>query len=294
MQLDKIREEKLKQYSFKNIAPLKDMVDNLPKFRVDSVKFADVVEIDGEFDNKMIYQVAKKLMPWRKGPFRIGQTFIDSEWQSFIKYNLLQKHIDLTDKLVADVGCNNGYYMFRMLTQNPKMVVGFDPMAIFKIQFDFINHFVRSDKIIYELLGVEHIPMYGEKFDTIFCLGVLYHRSDPISMLKQLKQGLSSNGEAIIDTFIIEGDDEIALTPKRYAKMRNVYFIPTIKALQNWAEIAKFKDFELLEVKATDTKEQRKTEWIDGESLNNFLNEDGSKTIEGYPPPIRAYVRLKV
>ena len=152
MQLDKIREEKLKQYSFKNIAPLKDMVDNLPKFRVDSVKFADVVEIDGEFDNKMIYQVAKKLMPWRKGPFRIGQTFIDSEWQSFIKYNLLQKHIDLTDKLVADVGCNNGYYMFRMLTQNPKMVVGFDPMAIFKIQFDFINHFVRSDRIIYELL----------------------------------------------------------------------------------------------------------------------------------------------
>ena len=136
--------------------------------------------------------------------------------------------------------------------------------------------------------------MYEKKFDTIFCLGVLYHRSDPISMLKQLKQGLSSNGEAIIDTFIIEGDDEIALTPKRYAKMRNVYFIPTIKALQNWAEIAKFKDFELLEVKATDTKEQRKTEWIDGESLNNFLNEDGSKTIEGYPPPIRAYVRLKV
>ena len=157
----------------------------------------------------------------------------------------------------------------------------------------FINKFIKGD-IEYKLLGVEHIPYYPKTFVVIFCLGVLYHRSDPIATLKQLKQGLSSNGEAIIDTFIIEGDDEIALTPKRYAKMRNVYFIPTIKALQNWAEIAKFKDFELLEVKATDTKEQRKTEWIDGESLNNFLNEDGSKTIEGYPPPIRAYVKLKV
>ena len=113
-------------------------------------------------------------------------------------------------------------------------------------------------------------------------------------MLKQLKQGLKQGGEAIIDTFIIEGEEEIALTPKRYAKMRNIYFIPTINSLKNWAEIAKFKEFELLEIRKTDLNEQRKTEWIEGESLNNFLNEDGSKTIEGYPPPIRAYVKLKV
>jgi tRNA (mo5U34)-methyltransferase len=269
------------------------MIDNLPEFKVDSVKFGDVIEIDGEFD-ELVLDVAKKLLPWRKGPFRIGDVFIDSEWQSFIKYNLLEKHFNLENKVVADVGCNNGYYMFRMLTQNPKKVVGFDPMALFNLQFRFINHFIKSDKLKYELLGVEHLPMYEEKFDTIFCLGVLYHRSDPITMLKQLKQSLNPGGEAIIDTFIIEGEDEIALTPKRYAKMKNVYFIPTINALKNWAEIAKFKGFELLEIKPTDLNEQRKTEWIEGESLNNFLNEDGSKTIEGYPPPIRAYVRLSV
>ena len=293
MQLDEIRKEKNRQFTFKNIAPLKEMIDNLPEFKVDSVKFGDVIEIDGEFD-ELVLDVAKKLLPWRKGPFRIGDVFIDSEWQSFIKYNLLEKHFNLENKVVADVGCNNGYYMFRMLTQNPKKVVGFDPMALFNLQFRFINHFIKSDKLKYELLGVEHLPIYEEKFDTIFCLGVLYHRSDPITMLKQLKQSLNVGGEAIIDTFIIEGEDEIALTPKRYAKMRNVYFIPTINALKNWAKIAKFKDFELLEIKPTDLNEQRKTEWIEGESLNNFLNEDGSKTIEGYPPPIRAYVRLSV
>ena len=294
MQLDKIRKEKQKQFSFKNIAPLKEMIDNLPKFEIDEIKLDDIVEIKGNFDEKLIYQTAKKLMPWRKGPFKIGNTFIDSEWQSFIKYNLLKPHFNLENKVVADVGCNNGYYMFRMLKENPKKVVGFDPMALFNLQFDFINHFIQSDKLKYELLGVEHLPFYEEKFDTIFCLGVLYHRSDPVNMLKQLKQGLNQNGEVIIDTFIIEGDDEIALTPKRYAKMRNVYFIPTINALKNWAEIAKFKEFEVLEIKPTDLDEQRKTDWIEGESLNNFLNEDGTKTIEGYPPPIRAYIRLKI
>jgi len=292
MQLDEIRKEKQRQFSFKNIAPLKEMIDSLKEYKVDEIILDDIVEIKGEFDEE-VEKVARALMPWRKGPFKIGELFIDSEWQSFIKYNLLEKHFNLEGKVVADVGCNNGYYMFRMLSQNPKKVVGFDPMALFNLQFEFINHFIKSDKLKYELLGVEHIPFYEEKFDTIFCLGVLYHRSDPVNMLKQLKQGLKKGGEAIIDTFIIEGDEEIALTPKRYAKMRNVYFIPTINALKNWAEIAKFSEFELLEIKPTDLNEQRKTDWIEGESLNNFLNEDGTKTIEGYPPPIRAYVRLK-
>ena len=294
MQLDEIRKEKQRQFSFKNIAPLKEMIDNLPEFQVNEIKLDNIIEISGDFDDELIYQTAKKLMPWRKGPFKIGNTFIDSEWQSFIKYNLLKPHFNLENKVVADVGCNNGYYMFRMLEDNPKKVVGFDPMASFNLQFDFINHFIKSNKLKYELLGVEHLPFYEEKFDIIFCLGVLYHRSDPVNMLKQLKQGLNTNGEVILDTFIIEGEEEIALTPKRYAKMRNVYFIPTINALKNWAEIAKFKDFEVLEIKSTDLNEQRKTEWIEGESLNNFLNEDGTKTIEGYPPPIRAYIRLKI
>jgi len=293
MDLDAIREEKQRQFSFKNIAPLKEMIDSLKEYKIDEVVLGDIIEIKGEFDSE-VEKTARALMPWRKGPFKIGDLFIDSEWQSFIKYNLLEKHFDLKDKVVADVGCNNGYYMFRMLKQNPKKIVGFDPMALFNLQFEFINHFVKSDKLKYELLGVEHLPFYEEKFDTIFCLGVLYHRSDPVNMLKQLKQSLKEGGEAIIDTFIIEGDEEIALTPKRYAKMRNVYFIPTISALKNWAEIAKFKSFEVLEIKPTDLNEQRKTDWIEGESLNNFLNEDGTQTIEGYPPPIRAYVRLKI
>jgi tRNA (mo5U34)-methyltransferase len=293
MQLDDIRKEKQRQFSFKNIAPLKEMIDSLKEYKIDDVILGNVIEIKGEFDEE-VKKVARALMPWRKGPFKIGNLFIDSEWQSFIKYNLLESHFDLRDKIVADIGCNNGYYMFRMLKQNPKKVVGFDPMALFNLQFEFINHFIKSDKLKYELLGVEHLPYYEEKFDTIFCLGVLYHRSDPVNMLKQLKQGLKKGGEAIIDTFIIEGDEEIALTPKRYAKMRNVYFIPTINALRNWAEIAKFSEFEVLEIKPTDLNEQRKTDWIEGESLNNFLNEDSTKTIEGYPPPIRAYVRLKI
>lgn len=260
--------------------------------------YGDVVsaiyEADSSF-NEQVTSLAKELMPWRKGPFRLGELFIDSEWQSFMKFNLLAPHLDLKDKIVADVGCNNGYYMYRMLEFSPKKIVGFDPSVRTYMQFKFIEHFMKSG-IVYEMLGVEHLPFYDCKFDTIFCLGVIYHRSDPVGMLKQLKSSLNPGGEAIIDTMYIDSDDEIALCPRAtYSKIPNIYFIPSISALRGWCERAKFKDFEILGVSQTDHIEQRKTQWILGQSLNDFLNpDDASLTIEGYPAPKRVYVRIKI
>jgi tRNA (mo5U34)-methyltransferase len=235
------------------------------------------------------------LRPWRKGPFSVVDTFIDSEWQSFIKYSLLEPHFEITDKIVADIGCNNGYYMFKMLEKKPKQLVGFDPSPLYKTQFDFINHFINSD-IVYEMLGVEHLEYYKQKFDVIFCLGVLYHRSDPIATLKSLKKGLNKDGELYLDTFMIDGDEDIALTPKKtYSKIPNIYFVPTIPALENWCKRAGFKTIEVLEIKETDEKEQRKTDWIEGESLGDFLDKnDKNVTVEGYPAPKRVYIRATI
>jgi tRNA (mo5U34)-methyltransferase len=162
-------------------------------------------------------------------------------------------------------------------------------------QFDLINHFIRSD-IVYELLGVEHVDLYEEKFDTLFCLGVLYHRSDPVSTLKSLKRGLHPGGELYLDTFMIDGEEDICLTPqKTYSKIPNIYFIPTIPALENWCMRAGFKSVELLEITTTTPNEQRKTEWIEGESLEAFLDPaDPSKTVEGYPAPKRVYIRASL
>ena len=290
MNINDILKERQKWFEWKNIKPIYEKVK---KFQAPDSKFqiGDVIEIECK-ENPKIGETAKALMPWRKGPFKINDLFIDTEWRSYIKWNIIKPHLNLEKKDVLDVGCNNGYYMFRMLDMNPKSITGFDPSALFNLQFEFINKFIKSD-IEYKLLGVEHIPYYPKKFDTIFCLGVLYHRPDPVTMLKELKAGLNKNGEVILDTLIIEGDEEMALCPVRYQKMKNVYFIPTLKALYNWIEKAKFKEVEFIGKKYTDLEEQRKTEWIEGESLNSFLNKDLTKTVEGYPPPLRVYLKLK-
>ena len=296
--LDTIRQERLAWLEWKDIKPMREALALLPQFENLHVTLEDCIHVDdasvSSTVRNLVHECAQKLMPWRKGPFRLFDTFIDTEWQSFIKYNLLEPHFDLSDKIVGDIGCNNGYYLFRMLAQKPQKLVGFDPSALYKTQFDFINRFIQSD-IVYEMLGVEHLPLYEHRFDTLFCLGVLYHRSDPIQTLKALYQGLNQGGELFLDTFMIDGESPVALCPAQtYSKIPNVYFVPTIQALFNWLERAKFKDAEVLEIKVTDTNEQRKTEWIFGESLEQFLDpKDPSRTIEGYPAPKRVYVKAK-
>jgi len=296
MNLDCIRKERQKCLTWKNIKPFQEAIKSLANYSDTKLFLGDKIHVElrdiSDEEAEQIKQTALLMKPWRKGPFSINRLFIDSEWQSYIKYNLIEPHFDLRGKVVGDIGCNNGYYLFRMLSQEPKKLIGFDPSAIYYSQFHFLNHFIKSN-IIYELLGVEHVAFYEHKFDILFCLGVLYHRSDPVEVLKSLYKGLSPNGELILDTFMIDGEDDICLVPKdRYSKIPNVYFVPSINALKNWCNRAGFQRVEVLDTMLTKASEQRKTEWIDTQSLEDFLDpNDPTKTVEGYPAPKRVYIK---
>lgn len=299
LDLEQLRQERLKCLEWKNIKPYWEAIASLPSFKLAELSLGDTVTVKFEEElsdkeERYIYETAKLMHPWRKGPFKISTTYIDSEWRSNLKYNLLRPHFNLKDKVVGDIGCNNGYYLFKMMEDEPKRLVGFDPSAVTYCQFKFLNHFIGSS-ITYELLGVEHVQYYEHKFDVLFCLGVLYHRSDPIAMLKSLYKGLNKDGELILDTFMIDGEDEVCLTPRdRYSKMGNIYFIPTVNALMNWCYRAGFDEITVLDIVKTDSEEQRKTEWIKTESLSDFLDkEDHNKTVEGYPAPKRVYIKAK-
>jgi tRNA (mo5U34)-methyltransferase len=301
MNLEELKKKKDECRSWKNVEPWYKKLQNAQKIEKNDlfIDYGDWFSVGKKEDltqdeYEIIVETARTLIPWRKGPFKIFDLEIDSEWQSNLKYNLLRPHFNLKNKIVADIGCNNGYYMFRMLEDKPKRLVGFDPSPLTLHQFEFVNHFVKSD-IVYEMLGVEHLEFYNHKFDFIFMLGVLYHRADPVGTLKSLARGLNSKGEIIIDTFMIDGEDEICLTPnQRYSKIPNIYFIPTIPALKNWLIRAGFENIEVLATVVTTTDEQRATVWSFDESLENFLDpNDNSKTVEGYPAPKRVYIKAR-
>jgi tRNA (mo5U34)-methyltransferase len=259
--------------------------------RVTDVEIGDIIRV--QTDKAENYEpLAKSLKPWRKGPFMIDDLLIDSEWRSYVKYNLIAPRLCLENKSALDLGCNNGYYLLRMYELKPRELFGFDPSERFFLQFSFINRFLNAP-IDYFLKGAQNLDEFLERFDTIVCLGVLYHRSDPIATLRAINGALRKGGELILDTLIIENEASVAFTPwKRYAKMSNVWFIPSLKALGAWLERTGFCDIETIAIKPTNSSEQRKTDWIDGESLDDFLDpDDKSRAIEGYAAPVRAYLR---
>lgn len=301
MHIKQLRDERNKWFFWKNILPIYEKVQktkqiNIKNIYIENGDWFKVGNKDdfSDIENEEILSCAKKLIPWRKGPFDVCDIRIDSEWQSNIKYNIIKEHLNIEGKIVADVGCNNGYYMFRMLDKKPKKLIGFDPSPLFKLQFDFVNHFAKSD-IVYELLGVEHIEYYEHKFDFIVMMGVLYHRTDPISTLKSLARAINPNGEILIDTFMIDGEDDMVLTPKdRYSKIPNVYFVPTVNALKNWLSRAGFGNIEIIDIKKTGFDEQRATAWSFEQSLEDYLDATNpDKTVEGYPAPKRVYIKAK-
>ena len=106
----------------------------LSRFKAGTLEFnQDLVTIGsgeevGEKDREQIRENLRAFMPWRKGPFSVFGIDIDAEWRSEKKWQRLVPELpDLRDKVIADIGCNNGYYMFRMVPYQPKVVVGFEP-----------------------------------------------------------------------------------------------------------------------------------------------------------------------
>ena len=232
-------------------------------------------------------------MPWRKGPYNLFGLVLDAEWQSNMKWARLEGQIKpLKDKLVLDVGCGNGYYCWRMLGKKAKYVVGIDPSLLFYSQFRAIKKYSPNCNIDLIPFGIESLPDKGLYFDTVFSMGVIYHRREPIEHLRQLSKCLKSGGEIIIESLVIDSDNLDVLIPKeRYAKMKNVWSIPSVKLLVKWINDAGFKNIKIIDTTQTTIKEQRITEWMKFESLANFLNQhDINKTIEGYPAPVRTIV----
>ncbi|NKI74070.1 tRNA 5-methoxyuridine(34)/uridine 5-oxyacetic acid(34) synthase CmoB [Dickeya sp. CFBP 2040] len=238
-----------------------------------------------------IERLLRNLMPWRKGPFSLYGVNIDTEWRSDWKWDRVLPHISpLQDRLILDVGCGSGYHLWRMIGAGARLAVGIDPMQLFLCQFEAVRKLLSDDQRAHLLpLGIEQLPALAA-FDTVFSMGVLYHRRSPLDHLWQLRNQLVAGGELVLETLVVEGDEHNVLLPgERYAQMRNVYFLPSAAALARWLEKCGFVDIRIVDQCTTTLEEQRRTDWMTTGSLADFLDpNDRSKTIEGYPAPLRA------
>jgi len=240
---------------------------------------------------QQIRELLLGLHPWRKGPFLIHGVHVDSEWRSDWKWARVEACIaPLEGRLVLDIGCGNGYYGWRMLGAGADLVLGIDPGILHNVQFHAVRHFLGRHPFTVLPLAAEDLPAELHCFDTVFSMGILYHRRSPIEHLFQLRDLLRSGGELVLETLVVGGDANQVLVPQgRYAKMRNVWFLPSCGALYGWLKRCGFRAIELCDRTTTTIQEQRSTAWMRFQSLSDFLRPgDPSLTVEGLPAPQRA------
>ena len=237
-----------------------------------------------------IKKLLLSLSPWRKGPFDIADVTIDSEWRSDIKWARLENTIEaLQHRNVLDVGCGNGYYARQMSAAGARSVIGVDPTLLYVVQHLAIEQFTPLENVFVLPLRSDELPENSRIFDTCFSMGVLYHQRSPLVHLQQLKGFLRPSGQLVLETLFIPGEDSFAFTPPdRYARMRNVWLLPTISELTTWLQRSGFKNIEIIDQSTTRIDEQRATEWMTFDSLAQALDpDDSSKTVEGLPAPQR-------
>ncbi len=273
-----------------------NILDSLPELEADAIDLTqDTISIGqtgvlSAEQSTRLHDALFALKPWRKGPYQIFDTFIDTEWRSDWKWQRLTPHISpLDSKRVLDVGCGTGYHCWRILGDGASYVLGIDPSMRFLVQHLAIQKYARNPNFDLLPIGIEDMPNDMPLFDSVFSMGVLYHRRDPINHLVELKNLLSNDGELVLETLIIDEIDGGVLTPSdRYAQMRNVWSIMTVDKILDLLAQAGFIDVRCADQNITSLQEQRRTEWMQFHSLAEFLDpNDIGKTIEGYPAPKR-------
>lgn len=274
-----------------------DLLPALPEATPSRLELdAERVVIGGDDDleprqRQGLRDVLMALRPWRKGPFRVFGIDIDSEWRSDLKWRRLADHIaPLAGRSVLDIGSSNGYYLFRMAAAAPRLALGIEPYLTNDYQFRVLQRYARRPELFTLPVRFEELPDMVGFFDTVFSMGILYHRRSPLDALAEKRRVLRRGGELVLETLVIPGDKPVCLCPeKRYAKMRNVFFLPTVRCLEQWLARSGFANIHCLDVTATTTEEQRGTDWVGTESLADFLDPDNARrTVEGHPAPTRA------
>jgi len=289
-------EQKLAENAHGKMADWQQALNELPTVTPSSLDLKTKVEIGlaEDIDGSQQLQFRQQLMqfhPWRKGPYRLFGIDIDTEWRSDWKWQRLLPHIQpLAGRKVLDVGGGNGYHGWRMEGEGAELVIGIDPTLVFVMQYHVMQRYINSTRHFVLPIGIEAMPDDLAFFDTVFSMGVLYHRRSPLDHLYELRSCLRSGGELVLETLIIDGELGVTLMPEnRYAKMRNVWFLPSVPTMLLWLQRCGFKEARCVDVSVTSLEEQRATDWMTFESLADFLDpNDRTKTIEGYAAPKRA------
>ena len=272
------------------------ILDTLPEINTNHICLTEPAIIIGKaneinyLQKEILESSLLALSPWRKGPFNLFGLEVDSEWRSEKKWERIKGYLPKNKNMrIADLGCSNGYYSYKLLNLEPELVVGLDKTPLYIMQFLATKYYAnKTQELIVLPCSAEEFSQEKIDFDLILSMGILYHSKKPEDHISVLNKLLNKNGFVVLETIISLTKDNINIKKdETFAGMRNIGTIFTKNNLIKLMNTRGFKNIECVNENFTNTSEQRTTKWIQGKSFKDFILPDG-RTIEGFPPVCRA------
>ena len=179
-----------------------------------------------------------------------------------VKWQRFQHAIpaDLRGKTVLDIGCNGGFYSIEMKRRGADRVLAIDFDDRYLSQAKFAAEALGCE-IEFRKLSVYDVQKFGEQFDIVLFLGVLYHLRHPLLALDLIHehvardlfvfQSLQRGSETVeqiqddyefweTDVFERAGFPKLYFIEKRYAGDPTNWWIPNRAAVEGMLRSAGF------------------------------------------------------
>lgn len=120
---------------------------------------------------------------------------------------------NLEGKNVLDVGCNAGFYSIEMKRRGASRVVGIDSDPKYLAQARFAAE-VNEVEIEFREMSVYEVATFGERFDIVLFMGVLYHLRHPLLALDLLYE--HAVGDVLIFQSMQRGTSDVDKLEQNY------------------------------------------------------------------------------
>jgi tRNA (mo5U34)-methyltransferase len=159
-------------------------------------------------------QVALELVPFWFHTFSLdGGSLYTPGVARDHRYRIPVLPADLRGRRVLDVGTFDGFYAFLAEARGADRVVAVDNeqyrewvQSRWGIELQGGEGFraiaeLLGSRVVYRRLDAFDLDALGERFDVVFCFGILHRVESPLGLLRVLRQRLLDGGEILIETY---------------------------------------------------------------------------------------------
>lgn len=102
---------------------------------------------------------------------------------------------DITDKIILEAGCGDGFFIKNLLKQNPEKIIGID---ISEWLLEYAKQEVKSDKVEFFQMDLrKKLDFQNNIFDTVVSYNVLQEIEDIATPLREMTRVLKKGGKMI-------------------------------------------------------------------------------------------------